>query len=229
MKKISEFQKKININFNNLNLLKEAFLHKSYINENKNIKLSHNERLEFLGDAVLELVVTEHLYKQYKEKTEGEMTAIRSALVNTESLTEVAKYLGMEEYMTFSKGEEKFSKGKDHSLANAVEAVIGAIYIDLGYKTAQYFISQYFLKNTNNIIKNKTYRDPKSYFQEKAQEKYKFTPMYRIISEEGKDHDKIFVSELLIGDRRVTTGKGTSKQKAEIDAAKNGLKIEKWD
>ncbi len=228
MKNISEFQKKIGISFKNRDLLREAFLHKSYINEDKKIKLSHNERLEFLGDAVLELIVTEYLYNNYKDKTEGQMTSIRAALVNTMSLAEAGKKLNLEDHLTLSKGEKKSSKGMDHNLANTFEAVLGAIYLDSGYEVSFDFVKKNLLKNTKSIIKNKTYRDPKSYFQEKAQEKYKFTPEYKIISEKGKDHDKIFITKLTVGDKKIAQGQGPSKQKAEIDAAKNGLKKENW-
>jgi ribonuclease-3 len=227
MKKISEFQKRIGLKFKNRDLLREAFLHKSYINEDKKIKLSHNERLEFLGDAVLELIVTEYLYKNYEKETEGKMTAIRAALVNTESLAEAGKKLSLEEHLTLSKGEKKESKGKDHTLANTFEAVLGAIYLDAGYEMSFEFVRKNLLKNIKNIIKNKTYRDPKSYFQEMAQEKYKFTPEYKIISEIGKDHDKVFISELFVGNKKIAKGEGASKQKAEVEAAKNGLKKEK--
>ena len=226
-KEIEKFQEAIGIKLKNIKFLELAFTHKSYINENK--KSEDNERLEFLGDAVLELVCTEFLYRNFPEKKEGEMTAIRSALVKKESLCEAAKKLNIGKLIKLSRGE-KASGGqeKDYILANTVEAIIGAIFLDQGMKQAQAFVKKNLLNKTKQIIKQKLHIDAKSLFQEIAQEKKKTTPSYKVLNEKGPDHSKVFTSGIFLEEKLVAKGKGSSKQNSEVDAAKNGLKVMKW-
>lgn len=220
---IQKIEKIIGITFENKKLLETAFVHRSFLNENKQYK-EHNERLEFLGDAVLELVVTEHLYKNYKNP-EGDLTNWRSALVKTESISGVAKNLGFEEFLLMSRGEKE-SNGRSRQLilANCFEAVIGAIYLDRGYATAQKFIAKHLLVKLQKIIDEKLYLDPKSHFQEIAQGQDGLTPRYILISEEGPDHDKRFTVAVLVGDKEWGRGTGTSKQLAQQAAAREALK-----
>lgn len=222
MKDFEKLEKKIGVSFNNKELLNTAFVHRSYINEHKSVK-EHNERLEFLGDAVLELVTTEYLYNNYNNP-EGDLTNWRSALVKTESISEAANKLGFEEYLMMSRGE-RASTGRSRQLilANSFESVIGAIYIDQGYDMAKKFISENLLVNLPTIIEEKLYIDPKSKFQELAQEREGITPRYDVISEDGPDHDKIFVIAVKIGDKTWGEGKGASKQAAQQDAAKKAV------
>jgi ribonuclease-3 len=223
MSKIEDFQKTINVQFKNLDLLEQVFVHRSYLNENPGFKLDHNERLEFLGDAVLELVTTEYLYSNFPNP-EGELTNWRSALVKGERISQVAAELGLNDYLYLSKGEaQSIGKSRQLILANTFEALIGAIFLDQGYASAQDFITKNLLKYTNEIIEKKLYRDAKSSLQEISQDKYSITPNYSLISESGPDHDKIFVIGVNIGENLVGQGKGSSKQEAEQDAAKNAL------
>jgi ribonuclease-3 len=224
-KKISEFEDKIKINFTNKNLIEKAFIHRSFVNESGEKDLEHNERIEFLGDAVLELAATDFLYKKFPDKKEGEMTALRSALVNTEALEKHAEKLEMGDYLKMSKGEKTSFKGRGHILANTFEAVIGAIYLDKGFEESKLFLENNLFGYINDILKYDIHRDPKSFFQEESQERTKFTPEYRVIEQIGPDHDRIFVSAVFLGKDEIAQGKGTSKQKAEVDAAKNALKI----
>ena len=213
----------ISVKFTNYELLQQVFIHRSYLNEHKDSGLNHNERLEFLGDAVLELVVTEYLYKNFKEP-EGVLTNWRSALVRGVSLSELAEKINIDKYMLLSKGESKSTgKGRRLILANAVEALIGAIYLDQGYEVASKFINNFLIIKLEEIIKNQSYIDSKSKFQELAQEKYAITPHYELISESGPDHDKLFVVGVYILERKLGEGSGSSKQSAEQDAAKNAL------
>lgn len=225
----TEFEEKTKIFFKDKNLLKQAFIHRSYINENGNTGLSHNERLEFLGDAVLELVVTDFLYKKYPSYTEGELTAVRSALVNAIIISEVALKTGMNEYLLLSRGEAKdHGKARQYILANTYEAYIGALYIDQGYDTASKFIHENLLPKTDEIVKKKLWRDAKSLVQEKAQEFVQVTPQYKVLSESGPDHDKHFTVGIFFGGSLIAEGKGKSKQEAEVGAAQNALKLKKW-
>ncbi len=228
---IEQLAKQINVAFNDISLLRTACTHRSYLNENKGSGFEHNERLEFLGDAVLELVVTSFLYRKYPKKAEGELTAFRSAIVNTVSLTKVAEKLGLNTYMLMSKGEAK-DNGRARSviLANAVEAVIGAIYLDQGYDSAANFISDHILYviDIEDIVEKKTWIDAKSKFQERAQEKVGVTPSYRTLKESGPDHDKQFTLGVFLGDTQVATGTGPSKQEAEQKAAEKALEVKKW-
>jgi ribonuclease-3 len=222
--KIKEFEKKIGIKFKDENLLIQSLVHRSYINENPKFELEHNERLEFLGDAVLELVVTEHLYKNYKE-SEGELTNWRAALVKTETLARVARELEIEKYLLMSKGEalQKDGKSRNTILANAFESLLGAIYLDKNYNKACDFIKKNLLKYLPEILEKKLYKDSKSLFQEIAQEKFKITPEYEVVKEEGPDHNKKFLIRVLIGEKQIAEGEGYSKQEAEEAAARKAL------
>ncbi len=230
MKDFKELEKILNIKFKNLGLLKEAFTHRSFLNENVKEKISNNERLEFLGDAVLELVVTEFLFSKYPGKDEGDLTSFRAALVNANMLFEVAKSLKLEGFLRVSKGEAKDSgKGKNFILANAVEALIGAIYLDQGYKAASEFVKKNICLNIEDILEKKSWRDAKSLFQEKAQEVEGITPVYQVISESGPDHQRHFVIGVYLGEELIATGEGLSKQEAQMQAAENALKKKKWE
>lgn len=228
---IQELADKIKVNFADLSLLRTACTHRSFLNENRGSGLEHNERLEFLGDAVLELVVTSYLFRKYPKKPEGELTAFRSAIVNTVSLIKVAEAMGLNEFMLLSKGESK-DKGRARAviLANAVEAVIGAIYLDQGYNSAANFISENILNviDIDEIVKNKSWLDAKSRFQEKAQEKVGITPNYKTLKETGPDHDKQFTLGVFLGDVQVALGSGPSKQEAEQKAAEKALQVKGW-
>jgi ribonuclease-3 len=225
----SEFEEKTKIFFEDKNLLKQAFIHRSYINENANTGLFHNERLEFLGDAVLELVVTDYLYKKFPSYDEGELTAIRSALVNAIIISGVAGELGMNDFLLLSKGESKDNgKARQYILANTYEAYVGAVYLDQGYGSADGFITQSLLPHTNEIVSKKLWRDSKSLVQEKAQEFVGFTPCYKVLHEAGPDHDKHFTVGIFFGTELIAEGKGKSKQEAEQKAAEAALKVRNW-
>lgn len=225
----SKFEEKIGIKFGNEDLLKQAFTHRSYLNENPSLKLDQNERLEFLGDAVLEMAITEYLYKKYPQKTEGDMTAIRAALVNAVALSRVAGGLGMDNHMLLSKGESKsMGKARQYILANAFEALIGAIYLDNGYDVVFSFLEKNLFGKAEEVIEKKLWIDAKSLFQEKAQELESITPSYKIISESGPDHEKNFVVGIFLNNNLIAEGEGASKQEAEQKAAKEGLKAKNW-
>jgi len=223
MNNLEKIQESIKIKFSDINLLKQVFVHRSYLNEHKDFELDHNERLEFLGDAVLELVVTEYLYKNFKEP-EGMLTTWRSALVKGESLSEIAEKLHIDDYLLLSHGESKSTgKGRKLILANAFEALIGAIYLDKGYKEVSKFINNFLIIKLDKIITNGLYIDAKSKLQEIAQDKYTITPHYDVISESGPDHAKEFVIGVYLENKKIGEGKGSSKQIAEQDAAKVAL------
>ena len=225
---IETLAKKIGVKFNNIELLKQATTHRSYLNENRNYKLEHNERLEFLGDAVLELIITEYLYGNYSNP-EGELTSWRSALVNGEMLAQVAKELGVEKYLLMSRGEAKDKgRARQYLLANALEAIIGSIYLDQGYEAAKEFVLKNVAKKLDDILEKKLYLDPKSYFQEKAQENNKITPIYKVTKEWGPDHDKHFIVGVYLMDELVAEGEGNSKQEAQREAARKGLEEKGW-
>lgn len=221
----SDFESRINYKFKNLKNLITVFTHRSYINEHRGLGLSHNERLEFLGDAVLELIVTEYLYRNYPEP-EGILTSWRSALVRGTSLSDVAKTIGIDDFMMLSKGERK-SAGKSRAviLANATEALIGALYIDSGFETAGKFVNKFIINELEDIIKNGKHRDAKSELQELTQEKEGLTPLYKLDSESGPDHAKVFVTSVWIGNNKIAIGEGASKREAEQAAAHEALKI----
>ena len=225
MKDIELFEQQTRITFKDKNLLKQAFTHRSYLNENPESNLYHNERLEFLGDAVLELIVTEYLYKSYPDKPEGELTMWRAALVNARMLAVVAKDLKIGDYLLLSHGEARETgKARDYILANATEALLGALYLDQGLKVCDKVIGQYVLSKLPQILKEKLFEDSKSRFQELAQEKTGITPNYQVLQEWGPDHEKHFRVGVTIGKDLVAEGEGTSKQEAEQEAAKAALK-----
>ena len=226
----TQFEKIIGLNFSNKDVLKQAFVHRSYINENKASGLSHNERLEFLGDAVLELVITDFLYNKYSDKQEGELTAYRSALVNADTCAGIATGLGMGDYLLLSKGESKdVGRARQYILANALEALIGAIYIDQGYDATKGFIEKNFTPLIESIISEKSFIDAKSLFQEKAQEFDGVTPSYKTVKESGLDHEKKFTVGVYVGKDLIATGEGESKQEAEQMAAKSALEVRGWN
>jgi ribonuclease III len=226
---LSKFEEKININFKDKGLLKQAFLHRSYLNEHRDVGLEHNERLEFLGDAVVEIAVTDFLYHKFKTTPEGELTAYRAALVNANTMFEVANKLEMNDFMYLSKGEAKdIGRARQIILANAFEALVGAIYLDQGYEITKKFIVDNLLPITDQIVSEKLWQDAKSFFQEKAQEIVGITPNYKILSEVGPDHNKKFTVGLFLDEEQIAEGVGHSKQEAEQEAAKKGLEAKGW-
>lgn len=232
MNDIELFEKQVGIVFKDKNLLKQAFTHRSYLNENPDSDLYHNERLEFLGDAVLELIVTEHLYKNYPDKPEGELTTWRAALVNARMLAIVAKDLKLGDYLLLSHGEARETgKARDYILANATEALLGALYLDQGLKACKIIIEQYVLSKLPQVLEEKLFEDAKSQFQELAQEKIGITPSYQVLKEWGPDHEKNFEVGVALEKKLIAKGVGTSKQEAEQEAAKAALKKQEniWD
>jgi ribonuclease-3 len=229
MERFEQFEKKNNVIFKNKDLLKQAFIHRSYLNENRDLGIGHNERLEFLGDAVLELVVTDYLYNKYKDKSEGDLTAFRSALVNANTLSQVATEIGINDLLFLSKGEAK-DKGRARQviLADTFEAVIGAIYMDQGYEGAKKFIAQNLFGLIDDIVSGGLWMDAKSRFQEKAQDRLGATPAYKTMKEEGPDHDKQFTVGVFVGQDLIAEGAGKSKQEAEQEAAKRALESRGW-
>jgi ribonuclease-3 len=228
-KDFSPLEERIGITFIDREVLTQAFVHRSYLNEHPGFTIGHNERLEFLGDAVLELVVTEYLYQNYPNP-EGELTNWRAALVNAKSLAGVAQDLGLEQYLYLSHGEAKDSgsKARNYIIANAIEAFIGAIYLDQGMEVARNFITKFIISMLPNILQNRLYIDPKSRFQENAQEKVGLTPNYRVLEERGPDHAKEFIVGVYLSDELIAIGIGTSKQEAQIAAAENALNVKEW-
>lgn len=230
MKYFSILEKKLNLKFENKDLLIQAFCHRSYLNEHPDFYLSHNERLEFLGDAVLELAVTEYLYKKYPEKSEGELTNWRAALVNAKMLGEVARELEFNDFLLLSKGEKKEEgKARQYILANAFEALVGAIYVDKGYEKCKEFVEKKLIdKKLKEIIEKGLFKDAKSRLQEEAQERVEITPTYKVLEEWGPDHAKHFLVGVFLGKEMIAKGEGSSKQEAEEEAAENALKIKGW-
>lgn len=229
VRNLDNLQKRLGIEFKDINILKNALVHRSYINEHKDFALDHNERLEFLGDAVLELVVTDYLYHHFNE-AEGVLTNWRSGLVNASSLASQAEVLGLYDYLYLSRGESQDTnkKARSYILANALEALIGAIYLDQGYRVAAKFIKENIIIHLDKILQNKTYLDPKSLFQEKAQELVGVTPRYKVLSESGPDHNKKFVVGLYLDKELIAEGEGYSKQEAQTQAAISGLGVKGW-
>jgi len=229
MPEIKKLEKKLGLSFKNQDYIKTAIVHRSYINEHKNFALDHNERLEFLGDAVLELVTTEYLYKNYPNP-EGELTNWRASLVNAKILAEIARSLKIEDFLHMSKGEKQDvnPKARNYILANAMEAIIGAIYLDQGMKVAGKFITDNILVKLPHILENNLFRDPKSKFQEKSQELFSITPAYKVLEESGPDHNKFFRVGIYLDDELVAEGRGTSKQEAQVDAAKKAIEAKDW-
>ncbi len=230
MPELSNLEKTLGCKFKNQEILRQAMVHRSYLNEHPEFAGQHNERLEFLGDAVLEIVVTEYLFLNYPDTPEGDLTNWRASLVNAKMLYLIAMELGLEEYLYLSRGEakDKNKKSRHYILANAVEALIGAIYIDQGLAIAKAFILDKIVVKLPEILKTQAYLDPKSRFQEQAQDKRGITPRYEIISEEGPDHAKIFTVGLYLDNEFITSGSGSSKQEAQVDAATKGLEIFNW-
>lgn len=229
MKEFNKFEESIGINFSDITLLQRAFTHRSYINENPRSGLEHNERLEFLGDAVLELVVTDHLFRAYPQHTEGDLTAYRSALVNAVVAAEVAQELNINEYLLLSKGESKDTgRARQTILANAYESFIGALYLDQGYAVCETFIKKTLIPKLSTIIDKKLWRDAKSHVQEEAQERLGVTPSYEVIGQLGPDHDKFFTVGIYFADKKIAEGKGRSKQEAQQAAAQAALELKGW-
>lgn len=217
-------KEKLGYDFNNINLLVTALTHRSYLNEHKKSANEHNERLEFLGDAVLELVVTDYLFQNY-DKPEGILTAWRSALVRTESISAAGDRLGYEKLIRMSRGEKQGSvRARQQILANAFEATTGAIYLDQGYEAAKKYITDNILSTLPQILEDESWRDPKSYLQEISQAKDGFTPVYRVLEEVGPDHEKIFTLGVFVGDKQMGQGEGPSKQIAQQEAARAAIK-----
>lgn len=206
-----------------------AVTHRSYLNEHREATQEHNERYEFLGDAVLELVVTDFLFEKYKDKPEGELTAIRAALVNTISLSEASTRLGINDFLLLSKGEAKdVGRARQYILANAFEAIVGAIYLDQGYDAAKAFIAHELFGLTDEIVAKRLWQDPKSRFQELAQEHAGITPSYQTLSQEGPDHDRMFTIGVFLNSEKVAEGRGRAKQEAEQSAAERALELKGW-
>lgn len=226
---LGKFEEIIGVKFNSKNLLEQALTHRSYLNEHRGSKSGHNERLEFLGDAVLELAVTDYLYRKYPNKSEGDMTSIRSALVNADTCAKVASDLSVNDFILLSKGEAKDTgRARQYILANALEAIIGAIYVDQGYGSANDFITKHVSVLSDQIVSEESWVDSKSRFQEKAQEIAGVTPSYKTLKEIGPDHDKKFTVGVFMREELVAEGEGDSKQEAEQLAAKMALKIKNW-
>lgn len=223
------FQEKLGLEFNELDLLRQAFTHRSYLNEHRGEVKGHNERLEFLGDAVLELIATHFLYEKFPAQTEGDLTAYRAALVNAVTCAEVAQELGMNDYLLLSRGEAKDTgRARGILMANAFEALVGAIYLDQGYDAAKSFIDKYLFPKIDNIIQKKLWLDAKSSLQEKIQDVEGVTPSYAVLKEWGPDHDKHFVVGVHVKDKLLAEGQGKSKQEAEQDAARAALAARGW-
>jgi len=226
MENLNEIQKNIGLDFQNPELLEIALTHRSYLNEHQGAKIQNNERQEYLGDAVLELIISDYIFRKYPDKAEGELTSIRSAVVRTESLAEESRKLGIGEHLQMSKGEkDSGGKDKDYLLANAYEAVLGAIYLDSGMESCIQFVTRTLVPKIDNIVENNLFIDPKTQAQEIIQSRYKTTPTYEIVKEEGPDHDKKFTVALLINRKEKAQGQGTSKQKAEESAALAAIEI----
>ncbi|MFH1671736.1 MAG: ribonuclease III [Candidatus Portnoybacteria bacterium] len=226
---LSSLEKNIGTKFNNKDLLKQALVHRSYSNENPDFPLKDNERFEFLGDAVLEMAVTEYLYSEYPNP-EGDLTNWRAALVNAKMLAKVADRLGINDHLLLSRGEARDAgRARQCILANTLEAIIGAIYLDQGYERTTQFIKKEILKELPEIIKEKLYQDPKSYLQEEAQERAGITPIYKVLEEWGPDHSKNFTVGVYLNKEEIAQGQGASKQEAQEKAAEEALKKKGWN
>lgn len=229
IKDFTPFEQSIGITFKDKAVLQHAFIHRSYINENPKSGLEHNERLEFLGDAVLELVVTDHLFRAFPTQAEGELTAFRSAIVNAVVIGEVATALGMNDFLLLSKGESKDNgRARQTILANTYESFVGALYLDQGYDACRAFIMQTLMPRLADIIAKKAWKDAKSQVQEEAQERLGVTPSYRVVGEVGPDHDKHFTIGIFFGEQKIAEGKGKSKQEGEQKAATAALEAKGW-
>jgi len=228
-KNLNKLENELGVIFKNKELLQQALVHRSYLNEHPNCGFENNERLEFLGDAVLELAVTEHLYENYPNP-EGELTVWRAALVNSKMLSETAQRLNFNDYLLLSKGESRDTgRARQFILANTFEAVLGAIHLDQGFDKSKEFINKNIIKELPTILKEKLYYDPKSRFQEKAQDKTGITPAYEVLAEKGPDHNKHFTVGVFLGDTLIAKGEGPSKQSAQEKAAEAGIKKKEWE
>ncbi len=228
-KDFKTFEEKIGVSFNDVALLRQAFTHRSYINEHRGETIGHNERLEFLGDAVLELISTHFLYEKFPDQTEGELTAFRAALVNAVTCAEVATEIGMNDYLLLSRGEAKDTgRARSVLLANAFEAIVGALFLDQGYDVTKTFIATYLFPKIEDIIRKRLWQDSKSTLQEKVQETEGATPYYSVIHEMGPDHDKHFIVGVYVKDTLLAQGDGKSKQEAEQEAARAALEKKRW-
>ena len=217
-------KEKLGYDFENIDLLVTALTHRSYLNEHKKSASEHNERLEFLGDAVLELVTTDFLFSNY-DKPEGILTAWRSALVRTESIGAAGERLGYEKLIRMSRGEKQGSaRARQQILANAFEATTGAIYLDKGYEAAKKYITDNILSTLPQILEEESWRDPKSYLQQISQARDGFTPIYKVLKEDGPDHDKNFTLGVFVGDKKMGEGEGPSKQTAQQEAAREAIR-----
>ena len=229
VKDFSRFEESVGVVFKDKTLLQQAFTHRSYLNENKAVGLADNERLEFLGDAVLQLAVTSHLFKLYPDRPEGELTSVRSALVNTQTLSKLATDAGMNDFLLLSRGEQKDTgRARTIILADAFEALIGAMYLDQGYAAAEQFIAAKIFPLAADVVAEKAWLDAKSRFQEAAQEHVGTTPAYKTIKESGPDHDRIFTVGVYLGKELIASGEGASKQEAEQEAARKALATRGW-
>lgn len=229
MADIDALQELLGHRFSNLDILRQALVHRSYLNENPSFPLGHNERLEYLGDAVLELVVSDHLYRHYPNQ-EGDLTNWRASLVNAKSLSEVAKELDLDQWLMLSRGEakDKGTKARQNIHANAIEALIGAMYLDAGIAPAANFITARIISRLPAILANELYVDPKSRLQEMSQEALGITPTYKVRREWGPDHDKHFEVAVFLGAEEIALGQGASKQEAQVAAAAAGLQVKGW-
>ena len=229
---LNKLEQTFGVKFSNQSLLKTALTHRSYINENPppvGGRGENNERMEFLGDAVLELVITEFLYEKFPEKPEGELTNLRASLVNWNILSKTTAELGVNDFLLLSRGEARdVGRARQIILANAFEAIIGAIYLDQGYEAVKGFILRVLEPKIPEILEKKLYKDAKSLFQEEAQERDGVTPSYEVIKEWGPDHDKHFIVGVYLGKELVAEGEGASKQEAQQQAAHAGLKSKNW-
>ncbi len=222
---LKKLEEKLGIHFKNEDLLTEALTHRSYLNEFPKWRLPHNERLEYLGDAVLELLVSEELFIQFPSYPEGQLTVFRAALVNYQILAKVAEGLGLQNFILMSRGEKKDTgKAREVILANAIEAVIGAMYLDQRLEKLRPFVKKFVMSNLDEVLKTRSYRDAKSELQEAVQEKMKLTPTYKMLEESGPAHRRVFKMGVYFGEKFVADGEGASKQEAELAAAKNALK-----
>lgn len=226
---ISQLEAKLGVSFRSKDLLQQAMVHRSYLNENPGFRLSNNERLEYLGDAVLELIVSEELYRGFPDKAEGDLTSFRAALVNSRMLSEIAIGIDINNYLLLSRGETKdVGRARQFILANAFEAIIGAIYLDAGYEAAAGFIQKILFSKIDEVVTKKLYRDPKSLFQEESQERAGLTPTYEVVKEWGPDHDKHFIVGVFLGHDLIAEGEGPSKQQAQEEAARLALQKKEW-
>jgi len=228
-KEFNKLEKRLGIKFNNPNNLVQSFVHRSFLNENREFPLGHNERLEFLGDAVLELVITEYLFSNYRNP-EGELTNWRAALVNAKMCAQIASEIDLEQYLFLSRGESKDAgtKAREYILAKIMESLIGAIYIDQGWDIAKQFITRWFITKLPEVLDLGLWMDPKSRFQESSQEIVGITPTYKVLEEDGPDHAKEFVVGVYLDKEKIAEGTGSSKQEAQVSAAENALKVKGW-